>query len=62
VFYRNDEMIAEKEPVGLTDYSMVTAFISGGLGMGALAQALRLLLEINHRLEKPQTPRGRLSA
>jgi hypothetical protein len=33
----------------LADYAIVAALISAGLGLGGLAQALRLLLEINRR-------------
>jgi hypothetical protein len=36
-------------PVSLTDYAIEIEIMAGGLGMVGLAQALRLLLEINAR-------------
>jgi hypothetical protein len=43
-------LVAEKTVrVPLRYYAMALGMISGGLAMGGLAQALRLLLEINGR-------------
>jgi hypothetical protein len=44
--------VAGREPVALTHYAIAIAMISGGLGMGGLAQALRLLLAINRALSR----------
>ncbi len=46
--------VTDREPVLLTDYAIAIAMISGGLGMVGLAQALRLLLEINRAVIRPR--------
>jgi hypothetical protein len=42
-------VLEAEETVPLTDYLIAIGMISGGLGMGGLAQALRLLLEVNRK-------------
>jgi hypothetical protein len=42
-------VLEAEETVLLGDYLTGIGTIAGGLAMGGLAQALRLLLEINHR-------------
>jgi len=45
--------VTDGGPVLLTDYVIAIAMISGGLGVGGLAQALRLLLRINRAVIRP---------